>query len=144
MTTKKTGYIVLGGLALIAGTAWYFYRQGQKKPTIAGLPTDTQAGGGSSSIPSDNARIESISERIYRDGAGFNVFANHDEQPYQDALALSNTDFVQLYNIWNSLHQAEFSETLKGFINDQWSVPYSPFATIKESILQRMDTLDLA
>lgn len=140
---KNTAILAIVVVAGVAGFAYYWYRQGAKKPTIAGLPADQQAGGGSSNVPSNNARLEQISEQIYRDGKGFNIFGNHDEVPYQDALALSNTDFVQLYNIWNSLHQAEFSETLKGFIEDQWAIPYTPFDTAKSAILKKFDTLDL-
>lgn len=141
--SKNTLYI-LGGVVIVGVIAYYFYQKGKAKPTIENLPPDlsgttTTTG----TTPTSNSQLQELAGQIYEDAIGANVFSNHDESIYERALALSNTDFVQLYNIFNSLYQPELKETLHAIIDDQWAIPYTPWETIKNAMLNRFNSLHL-
>lgn len=140
---KKNAVYIIAGSALVLGVLYFVYKQGKKSPSIAPIPTDTGGSSGSGvSLP--NGDLISLAGEIYRDCIGLDIFAAHDESIYQRALALSNTDFVRLYNIFNSAYQPMIEDTMRGLINDQWAIPYSPWATIREAMMKRFDTLNLA
>lgn len=121
---------------------WYAYRQGKKTTTIAKLPTDN-VGSGTQSTGVGDAMISGTATSLYNDMKGLNLFGYHNEQPYSDAMTYSDTDFVKLYNIFNTKYQKDSSATLTEWINGESAVPYSPFDTIKTSFVARLGKLNL-
>lgn len=109
--------LIIGSLILLglAGFGFYWYKQGKKGAvTQVKIPSDTGGSVGTT-------RIQQIADEIYTDVKGLNIFG-HSDQPYNDALLLSNADFAQLYNIWNvKYQQEEGGDTLTAFVRSDYS-----------------------
>ena len=131
-------------IVVVGGLSYYFYQKGKEQPTTRDLPFDIKDKDGLPiKSPSDNSSLQMLAQNINSDLSGFNFLGQHDETPYQIALSLSNTDFVQLYNIYNTYFQPDSKETLTKWIENDKSIFYSPFETIKQAILKRLYSLDL-
>lgn len=136
-TTKQIAVAGIILLILIIGFAYYFYSQGKKTTTIAAIPVDQPTGTNNSAGVSDS-EISQISSDLHADMDGFN-YAGHNVEPYQKLDGLSDTDFVKVYNLFNTNYQPASKETLKGWIDDE---DYA-FNDVVESIIARMGRLDL-
>jgi hypothetical protein len=116
---KKLLFIIGGTLVAIGGIAYYFYMQGKKQTTIAPLPPDDSVpgpGGQSGSV--QQSVLTAIAAALYNDMKGLNLIG-HDPVPYQDAVNLSDIDFVRLYNTFNTKYQQATGETLTGWFNNE-------------------------
>lgn len=114
------------------------YRKGKKQVTIAKLPLDNAVTGSNNPAGVSQAEIVAIADALYRDMDGWNL-SGHKVEPYQKLNALSDTDFVNAYNTFNTLHQSEGDGTLKEWIESETFV----FDDVVESIIARMGRLNL-
>lgn len=142
-TNTKTILIVLAVLVvLIVGVAFYYYRKGKKQVTIQAPPLDNPTGGNGSQQNNpygvSDSQILAIAGSLHKDMEGFN-WNGHDIEPFQNLNALSDSDFVRVYNVFNSKYQAESEETLKQWIESETFV----FDDVIDSILSRMARLNL-
>lgn len=137
LTSKQLLYSGIALLVVLIGIGWWFYHKGKKTTTIAAIPNDTPEGANNSAGVS-LSQISQIADALYTDMDGFN-WAGHDSQPYQDFESLSDTDFVKVYNTFNTKHQSEGNGTLKKWIEDE---DYA-FDDVVDSILSRMGRLNL-
>lgn len=143
---KKQKVIVAGitiTIIVIGGIAIYFYEKGKSQTTQATIPPDTDGNGNLITTPTDTNNDTQIATQIYNDCNGIDWFADHDENIYSNALALSNTDFVAMYNIFNTLYQSKSGYTLTGIINASYAVPFSPWSASKQAMLARLGNLNL-
>lgn len=147
MLSEMEEKMIIGGvvLVLISGVVYYIYTTGKKagtRPQTKPLPYDDRPGqSGQTNVP-DTAEAEKIADAIYEEFSGLNFSTN--EEVLKDFLILNSTDFVQTYNVWNSKYSEEENETMREFISDQWALPGTVLAELKETILNRMSTLNLA
>jgi hypothetical protein len=116
-------YIAIAVLLLIIGLSVFFYFKGKKKgsekTSIQYLPNDLpygDPGNGGAAAGSSNVEIKSIANDMYDDMDGWNVITGHDMEPYKRAAILSDTDFVKLYNTFNSLYQLDSGQTMKEWL----------------------------
>lgn len=122
-------------LMVIVGV--WFYVKGKRKTTIAPPPQDNPDGSTNNVYGVSSAEIAVISDQLYQDMDGFNL-TGHDSAPYEKLSALSDTDFVKVYNAFNTKYQKE-GGTLKEWIEDE---SYA-FDDVVEAILTRMGRLGL-
>jgi hypothetical protein len=130
-------------VALAGGVAYYFYSQGKQTTTIKKDVYDTNPDGNPTNVPQNIPYLTQLAGQVYDDLNGINLFANHNEQLYDETMSLSNTDFVGFYNIWNDTYQQEYGKPLKAAIEEHGALPFTPWATVKDAVLARMDTLKL-
>lgn len=138
ITTKQLLIIVAVVIVIFIAIGFWFYRKGRKKVTAVKPPLDNPNTGGNNTAGVSNAEILSISDALFTDMDGYN-WSGHDVMPYQRLQALSDTDFVNVYNVFNSKYQPESGETLKQWINSEMYA----FDDVIESILDRMARLNL-
>ena len=119
---------------IVAFSIW-FYIKGKKKTTIATVPVDSPTGENNPNAVS-TADITQLANELYNDMNGFN-WSGHDVTPYQKLDSLSDTDFVNVYNTFNTLHTGE--GTLKQWMDSETYV----FNDVTDSILDRMARLNL-
>jgi hypothetical protein len=148
LTSKQILIIVAVVLVILVIVGIWFYRKGKKQTTIAPYVNDTPGATGSGSTTGTGtnnpagvsvSQISMISQALFNEMDGFNVW--RDTKPFTDLMILSDTDFVKVYNKFNTDYQAEGDGTLKQWIEDESGV--GEFATIREAILQRMARLNL-
>ena len=144
MDKKTKTYLIVGlvALLLIIGVALFFYFKGKKTTTQAPLlidnPDGQPTGQGNNVYGVSAGEISRISDALHNDMAGFNLFG-HDVQPYQDLIALSDTDFGKVYNDFNTKYQPNSGSTLTGWINSESFA----FNDVADSIRQRLGRLNL-
>lgn len=145
LTPQQKKYGVIAGISFVvlSVVGIYFYEQGKKHTTIAKLPYDTDANGNITNVPSDPALLSELSTEMYNDMVGISWFAEHDEDYYNQALAFSDTDFVALYNTFNTLYQSKINETLTGMINSCAAISGSAWSDAKSSMLAKLGNLNL-
>lgn len=152
---------VILGLGAVSGVAYYAYNEGKKQYQQVKLPYDTpdflvkvttdkngisQAtinGNVVTNTPDQIDNLTRIAGNIQDDTASFNLFTNHNEAFYTEALDLSNTDFVALYNIFNKLNQATDKTTLTGQVSNQLAVPFTAWDSIQTTFVGRCHALNL-
>lgn len=145
---QKPNNNVLVGVGVVTGLGlllWYAYEQGQKKNSAVKLPFDVNSQGTTTNQPTSLGVIQSIAGRIYNGDTGINVplFSEHDEQAYQMALQLSNTDFTELYNVFNAKYQPDLKITMTKLINDQFAFADSTYGVLRVTMLNRLNSLNL-
>lgn len=55
--------------------------------------------------------------------------------------ALNDDEFIEVYNLFNNIAESSNAGTLRKWLNDE--IIYGELATIRDSIIQRMDLLNL-
>lgn len=142
---KKLLWIIGGTLVAIGGIAYYFYMQGKKQTTIATLPPDDNPipGPGQPSTGATQTALVSIAADLYNDMKGINL-AGHDPLPYQDAVNLSDIDFVRLYNIFNAKYQPASGQTLTEWFNsEQYIILGDPEQSVYFAFQEKLNKLNL-
>ena len=137
--TKNILYIAGAILLFLILLSAYFYSKGKKTTTIAPLPPDAAG----VATASSSADVSKLSSDLYSDMKGISWLANHNEVPYQEALTLSDTDFVKLYNDYNTKYQSLDGRTLTAWINACSAIPFTPFDTVKTAMISRLGKLNL-
>ena len=145
MEAKQKKILVIAGISatVIAIVAIWAYLDGKATTTIAALPYDTDVNGNVTNAPSDPALLSQLATEMHNDMSGVSWFTDHDEDYYNQALALSDTDFVALYNTYNTKYQQQDSKTLTAMITSCWSTPLTQWATTKSAMLTKLGNLNL-
>ena len=143
--TKKYLWIGGGALLILILVAWYFYSRGKKTTTIAPLPIDDPTTGTTSNLSgTSDADISSLATELFTDLDEYDFFGNHDAAPYNDALAMSDTSFVKLYNFYNTKYQVEDDgQTLAMKVAGQNAIPYTSWDALRDGMLKRFGKLNL-
>lgn len=140
LSTKQILIISAIVLVVFVIVGIWFYRKGTRQITIQEPPLDdpeTDAGANNPYAVS-KSEILQVVDGLYRDMQGFN-WSGHDIEPFEKLQSLSDTDFVNVYNVFNSKYQQESQETLKEWIESESFA----FDDIIDSILARMGRLNL-
>ncbi len=135
-TTKQILITAVIVFLIIALISFHFYRKGKKTTTIVQPPADNGTG---PAVNVPTTTITAIANDLHTDMDGFN-FSGHDVKPYQELMALSNTDFVRVYNTFNTLFQGPSGQTLREWIESE---SYA-FDDVVESIIQRFNALNIS
>lgn len=133
ITAKQVGI----GAAIVAGAGLLIYWLWPETFKPKTPPSDTQPGGGS--------LVGQIAAALHADMAGLNfgIWQDHDLEPYQQALALSNTQFVELYNVFGDNYFSE-GGTLTQWLEDEIDMGADDaWIALKESMIQRLGSLNL-
>jgi hypothetical protein len=110
-------------------------------PKPVELPPDG-SGGGEGGAQLTEAAIQKLTDQLKDD---IYSFGTRNSEPYIALLALSNTDFVRVYNDWNARYYNEDKETLKQAIaGEYFSVTSFTFANVKETLMNRFQSLGLS
>lgn len=143
--SHKTQLIIAGVvLVLLIAAFIYVYHKGKSTTSIAPIVKDTPGSNDPNNNPAgtSDSEIKMLAGKLFSDMDGVNVWS-HDEEPYQQLLTLSDTDFEKVYNEFNADHQASSGQTLRQWIDNEDAYWGSQFSVLKESILNRMDKLNL-
>jgi len=98
------------------------------------LPSDTQAGGITTWNPGQYT--DSIFEDLDE------VAGVHEAKPYTEALNLSNSQMVAIYNDWNSRYKSKFdNKDIIAAIEGEWTVWNYSWTTAAGNFITRMKTL---
>lgn len=141
MNQRLIFYSIIAGLALIL--IFFFIGKSFGRsipPAMVPLPNDPGSGTGATGSLSD-ANIRLITDALHED---INSWFTRDSAPYIDLMALSDTDFVRVYNDWNSRYFNDNKETLKQAIEGEWlSATSFTFYNLKPQLMQRFERLGL-
>lgn len=98
------------------------------------LPPDIQAGGITTFNPGQytDAIFEDLDE----------VIGVHEAGPYNEALKLSNSQFVAIYNDWNERYKSKFdNKDIISAIEGEFTAWNYSWASVAGTFVQRMKTL---
>ncbi|MBS1645701.1 MAG: hypothetical protein JST67_00025 [Bacteroidetes bacterium] len=141
---KTTLIISVVVILLLISISWYFYYKGSKKTVIAPLVQDNPSSQSSQNNPAgiSDTDVKQISSDIENEIHGYHVLG-HDPTPYQRLLSLSDTDFVRVYNQWNTDYQQSEGQTLAKMVAGEW-VLYDPaWDALQTSMNERFSKLNL-
>lgn len=140
LSTKQILIISAIVLTVFIVIGIWFYRRGKKQVTIQAPPQDNPNGGAPVNNPYavSQGEISTIANGLFIDMDGLN-WSGHSVEAYEKFNSLSDTDFVKVYNAFNTVHQAESGDTLKKWIEAE---SYA-FDDVVDSILERMGRLNL-
>lgn len=136
-------FVTLGILtAIIIGVAIYYFYKGKKTTTIADIPKDVAGSPDPENNPAGDslAALTQMANDLFTDMDGLTF--NRNNPLYHKYMEKSDTDFVQVYNIFNQKYQADSKQTLREWINDEYGIG-ADFIEIKSDILSRMNRLNL-
>lgn len=143
MNPRVILYSSIAGIILIL--VFFFVGKALGKstpPDMVPLPNDPGAGGTGATGQLPSAGITAITDSLYDDI--YSIWTR-DSQPYIDLMALSDTDFVRVYNDWNARYYSKDQQTLKQAIDGEWlSATSFTFYNLKPQLMQRFSRLGLA
>ena len=127
-------------VAVVLFILFYIWYRGKKagesgKPKHIGLTNDFVIGG---TMSVDGGKVRRIATLLHDDMDGFNF--GHDDQIYNEFAALSDTEFVAVYNDFNNQFFSEGEGTLKEWIISE---VYGDWTIIEDIILPKMARLNL-
>lgn len=146
----KTKLWIIGiTLLLLLVFGIIIYRSGRKKGSInlsSPVIDNPNNPGGNTTPVTATADIMALTDLVHRDMEGVNL--EHDTDLWSNrVLTLSDTDFVRLYNEFNSKYQKDSGETFTQWIAGEtaYYVPLlgTQWGTIKDSLLTRLSKLNL-
>lgn len=110
-------------------------------PKPVTLPPDGSGSGQGGAQLSEGA-VQKLTDDLYED---IYSWGTRNSEPYIALLALSNTDFVRVYNDWNARYYFKDKETLKQAIGGEvFSITSFTFVNLKDNLMQRFQTLGLS
>ena len=137
--------VIIGAIVfvIIVAVGIYFYTRGKKTVTIQPPPMDDPNSTGADNNPGGvgSASILKLVGELYAAMKGVNV--DTDVTPFNDLMELSDTDFVNVYNTFNSKYQKDSGETLYEWVYNEKAGWFSDFGAVKKSVLNRMKRLNL-
>lgn len=142
---KSTLIIALVVILIVAAVAYYFYKKGASKTVIATPVKDSPNSNDPSNNPTaiSETDVKDLAFSIHEDLSGLNVIG-HDLTPYQRLLSLSDTDFVRVYNSYNSQYQQSDGETLcQAINNDVVNIWFQAWSSLVTSMNERFSKLNL-
>lgn len=132
-------YIIIFLIVVLILLAVFFigkYKGKQYAPETVILPSDIQG----SNVPT-NWNPGSITDGIYHD---LDTYLSHDATPYNDALALSNSQLVAVHNDWNKRYFKEFGNmTLVQAIQDESTVWNYAWSSSTGALVNKLKSLGL-
>ncbi len=133
--------IVIGVILLIVMiAAILLYHAGKKRGQGQGTVNISNPGSDTGEkLGSDEINV--LVEKLYNDMSGTNV--THDTPAWEQFLALSNTDFINVYNEFNHKYQIDSKESMKSWVADESSWYNLTWDALQKSVLLRMDKLNL-
>ncbi len=136
-------YVAVFVLILIVSIAFYFYHSGKKTTTLQAVPGDVPGSHDANNNPAgaSNTDILELANELHQDMKGTNFFG-HNNDLFSKLLTYSDTDFVRLYNAFNTLYQQEGQGTFIQWVKDETNVTGN-FITLKDAILDRGAKLNL-
>lgn len=140
-TSKQWLIIVIVAVVIIGSTilAVWAYRKGKLKAGYKQPPLDNPVGGEDNNpYGISQGEILAIVEALHNDMDGLN-WGYHNSEPYEKLNILSDTDFVNVYNVFNDRYLQESGQTLKQWIEAE----IFGFDDIVEAIKLRMGRLNL-
>lgn len=145
--SKNTQTLIVVGAVLfiliILGVVIYFWAKSKGKAegtiNITAPPTDNPTG--NTSVSSSEAEIQSVASELYQDMKG--AAWGHEIAPWKRWLQMSDTDFVRVYNQFNTDHQVESQETMKQWVEGEQGWTQLDWTELKNTALTRMAKLNL-
>jgi hypothetical protein len=122
-------------LVMVLGVYFLGRKSGKKYvPDEVELPPDTQPGGATNFNPGP------VTDAIYRDIYSWGLRST---QPYRDALNLSNSQLVAVYNDWNKRYFQKDKETLPQAIAGERTLWNYDWTITAGALLSRFKSLNL-
>jgi hypothetical protein len=137
---KSTLIIIIVVLVILVSIFLLGRYKGKKYvPKEVSLPSDTQPinGGGVSTSFNPGPYTDAIASDVY------DFFSLHSSQPYNDVLALSNTQVVAIYNDWNKRYFSKHNETLPAAIKAESTGWNYSWVTATGALITRLTKLGL-
>lgn len=106
-----------------------------KRFYLAG-PAEVPTGAGA-----ENYNALPLTQKLYDDI--YAVFSFRQEAPYRELLALSDAQFIAVYNMWNRTYYEKDQETLPKAIAGENSGLFTEFKGLQSSLARRFQTLNL-
>lgn len=136
MGNKNILYACLGIIAI----ALFIYIMGRRSikkqaPKDVKLPADTQG----VNVPKNwnpGPFTDALEQEIYGHGL-------RDAQPYNDVLALSNSQLAAIHNDWNKRYYTEDNETLRTAIEAEKTTWNYSWTTASGAVIERLKSLGL-
>ncbi len=140
LTLKVKLIIAAIVLLILIVVIFIFYRKGKNAgATNVNLVSGNADTGG---VLASDSEIKELSQQIYNDLGGLNAFGSHTIDVYTRVLSLSDTDLTRLYNVFDMAHASEKKGSLVNWVNDDYAIPYSQWASTKETLLNRFAKLN--
>jgi hypothetical protein len=138
--TKYWKQILIGLIVLLF--LLYIYFQGKKsgkkgQSLQVDVPLDVVIGG---NVAIDGTKVRQIATELHNDMDGYN-WQGHDEEIYNRYSQLSDSEFISVYNDFNTRYFNEGEGTLFEWIDNETYVGY--WDVIENVILPRMAALNL-
>lgn len=139
-TLKKYG-IIIGSLLVIGLFVWVYFSGKANGATNINLSNPLTNGEAPSA---SQAEVSQLAGKLHADLDGVNTFG-HDNQAYQDLLAMSDTDFIRVYNEFNHRFQKDSGQTFHQWLNNEetWIQVGSKWPPLRDAAIQRMNKLKL-
>ncbi len=135
-------------LIIYASIAIYIiWKIGKKSGTFKANKPPSDSNWGKDLTETESNNIRRISQRLFRDMDSYMVsvgLKERDVEAYKQLLALSNTEFVGVYNDFGDLYYDKDKGTLKQWVFDEsFSYTWGASGDLRETILEKMETLNL-
>lgn len=142
--SPKTKLIVIAVGILLVGLiffiVWYSARKaGKLKGTTI---INTSNPGSDTSTSASESEIRQVAGDLYGDMDGANIMG-HNLDAWQRFMALSDSDVVRVYNEFDLKYQKPSGQTFKEWVQNESSPFLSPWSTVKETVLARLNKLNL-
>jgi hypothetical protein len=133
---NKPFQAVVGAILLLLLVYWLGRRSWRKEaPKDVKLPSDIQ-GEGTPTNWNPGAYTDALRNELY--GWGL-----RSAKPYNDVLALSNSQVVAIHNDWNRRYHYEYKETLRQAIEKEKTVWNYSWVTAAGALIDRLKSLGL-
>lgn len=142
-------------MVVLAIVYWMGKRKATITPTVVPLPTQN-----GQISQTDAEYVREMAQDLYEDMKGANY--NRDIELFREYAGLNDQLFVSVYNDFNTLYEGQGKGTLKEWIEKEWIITGNSmvsffvggiftgswlqsedFADLQETILDRMDSLNL-
>lgn len=140
-------YIGLFFLLLFIIIGIVIYRSGKKSGdttlNLSNPLTDDPKASNNQGEQSSQSTINTLAGALYTDMNGASL--TRDITNWQSAMVLSDTDFIKLYNTFNSKYQLQSGSTFTQWVNDEssfWTLNDS-WPVTRNTIQQRLAKLNL-
>lgn len=135
--SPKAILIAIAAILVVVAIIYFLGKKAGKRitPQEVELPSDIQPNEVSSFNPGPftDAIFEDVNE----------TFGFRDAQPYNQALGLSNTQLVAVYNDWNNRYFNKAHKTMTKAIQDETTIWNYSFISAAQTLIDRLKSLKL-
>lgn len=137
-------YLAIAIIIVLIVLFSYFYQKGKSQTPLQYLPGELPGNPGSGNIGgASNDEIKNLSQALYTDMKGLNIFG-HNFEPYRNALLLNDTDLIKLYNSFNASYFQQSGETFVQWLtNEEFGSFATPESNVPKILLTRLNKLNL-